>query len=402
MAVLHQGSTDPPATESHPEPSPPPQANQPPPAGRHHPPTPHPNHSPPAVPHQSPTAHPQQPPAAHPPHCPPGRPEQSSTAHPQQSLAAHPQQSPTAPPPHCPPGSPEQSPSARPQQPRSARPEQSSAVCLPHSLSGRPEQTPSARPQQPLVGRPQSAAAGRPRPAPVRRSSAVLSRLSGAFLKRLLGAALGVLLAGAFLVVGYQVRPAPYGDHLTPGPPAHTARARGDVVEAYDGRVLRWRYARAGRRPVGVLPARGEAIALWDDGLVTDTDGRSVRWHRALPAATAWLRARGGAGVLRPLGHGILAVVTPARIAAYRTADGDLRWVLPARQGCAFRPERAVRHGAVLLVAQPCVHGAWTAQLVAVDDLGGVAPHRTPLGNDRPRAGRPEHPRTEKALASPR
>ncbi|WP_406434315.1 hypothetical protein OHB00_12685 [Streptomyces sp. NBC_00631] len=216
--------------------------------------------------------------------------------------------------------------------------------------------------------------------------------------------ALALLLAAVLLLVtgAHRIRPAPYGDHLTPGPPAPGARARGDLVEAYDGRTLRWRYARVGRRPLSVLPTRGQAITVWDDGLVTDTDGRSVRWHRALPAATGWLRARGGAGVLRLLDGGILAIVTPARIAAYRTGDGDLRWVLPARAGCAFRPERAVRHGSALLVAQPCVHGAWTAQLVAVDDLGGIAPHRTPLGNDPPRAGRPEHPRTEKALAPPR
>ncbi|MFJ3796274.1 hypothetical protein ACIPSJ_08290 [Streptomyces sp. NPDC090088] len=222
---------------------------------------------------------------------------------------------------------------------------------------------------------------------------------------RSLAVAGALLVMTALLAVAHAIRPAPYGDHLTPGtpgPPAHTARARGDVVEAYEGRSLRWRYARVGRRPLSVLPARGHAIALWDDGLVTDTDGRAVRWHRALPAATGWLRRQGGTGVLRPLGRGILAVVTPSRIAAYRTADGDLRWLLPARAGCAFHPERAVRHGTALLVAQPCRYGAWTAQLVAVDDLGGIAPHRAPLGNDRPGAGRPEHARTEKALAPPR
>ncbi|MEV5347994.1 hypothetical protein [Streptomyces achromogenes] len=81
----------------------------------------------------------------------------------------------------------------------------------------------------------------------------------------------------------------------------------------------------AGHRPVVVLPARAEAITLWDDGLLTATDGRTVRWHRALPDAAEWLPAHGGAGVLRPLGHGILAVVPPRRVAAYRTADGDLR-----------------------------------------------------------------------------
>ncbi|MEV7318772.1 hypothetical protein [Streptomyces sp. NPDC093970] len=225
--------------------------------------------------------------------------------------------------------------------------------------------------------------------------------LSGVPARRLLPAALALLVAGVLLCAVQQVRPVPYGDHLTPGPAAAGARARGAAVEAYDGRILRWRYARAGRRPLSVLPARGHAIAVWDDGLVTDTDGRTVRWHRALPAATGWLRRQGGAGVLRPLGRGILAVVTPARIAAYRTADGDLRWVLPARAGCAFRPERAVRHGRALLIAQPCADGAWTAQLIAVDDLGRIVPHRAPLGNDLP-GTRPEHPRTAKALAPPR
>ncbi|MFJ5645950.1 hypothetical protein [Streptomyces sp. NPDC093223] len=211
----------------------------------------------------------------------------------------------------------------------------------------------------------------------------------------------GLLAGAAVLCAVRQDRPAPYGDHLTPGPAARSARAHGAAVEAYDGRTLRWRYARAGRRPLSVLPARGHAIAVWDDGLVTDTDGRSVRWHRALPAATGWLRRQGGTGVLRPLGRGMLAVVTPDRIAAYRTADGDLRWVLPARAGCAFRPERAVRHGPALLLAQPCPDGAWTAQLIAVDDLGRIVPHRAPLGNDRPGTG-PTGPRTGKALAPPR
>ncbi|MEU1167732.1 BlaI/MecI/CopY family transcriptional regulator, partial [Streptomyces sp. NPDC005921] len=28
--------------------------------------------------------------------------------------------------------------------------------------------------------------------------------------------------------------------------------------------------------------------------------------------------------------------------------------------------------------------------VMTVDDLGGIAPHRAPLGNDRPGAGRPE------------
>ncbi|MGW1593740.1 hypothetical protein [Streptomyces sp. NPDC002343] len=174
-------------------------------------------------------------------------------------------------------------------------------------------------------------------------------------------------------------------------------------MTGYDTRtgVPRWRYSRAGHRPVVALPARGEAITLWDDGLLTATDGRTVRWHRALPDAAEWLPAHGGAGVLRPLGHGILAVVTPHRVTAYRTADGDLRWTLPARRGCAFRAEGAVRRGTALLLAQPCADTAWTGQLVALDDLGRIAPGRTPLGNDPPGPG-PGHQDAGKQLAPPR
>ncbi|MEU5713249.1 MULTISPECIES: PQQ-binding-like beta-propeller repeat protein [Streptomyces] len=205
--------------------------------------------------------------------------------------------------------------------------------------------------------------------------------------------AVALLLAVATLGLlegARQMRPVPYGDRLlSAGPHAGVwaARVRDGAVAGHDSRTgaLRWRYARVGHRPVDVVHARGEVIALWDDGLLTDTDGRSVRWHRALPDAAEWLPAQGGTGVLRPLGRGILAVVTPRRVTAYRTADGDLRWVLPARNGCAFRPEGAVRRGAALLLAQPCADAAWTGQLVALDDLGLIAPGRTPLGNDLPR-----------------
>ena len=229
----------------------------------------------------------------------------------------------------------------------------------------------------------------------------------------LLPALLGLLLAVPLLAAAHEARRAPFGDRLgvhTRVADGHPVRARvhGAAVEARDPRTgaLHWRHTRDGRRPLAVLPARGEAIALWDDGLVTDTDGRAVRWHRALPAADGWLRAQGGTGVLRPLGRGMLAVVTPRRVTAYRLADGDLRWVLPARQGCAFAPERAVRHSGALLLAQPCAPSApWTAQLIAVDDLGRIAPRRRPLDNALPPGhhdGRTEHPSAEKVVAPPR
>ncbi|MFH8611356.1 hypothetical protein ACH4D5_28150 [Streptomyces sp. NPDC018029] len=211
------------------------------------------------------------------------------------------------------------------------------------------------------------------------------------------------LLALPLITAAHHSRPVPYGDHLTvharvtdtaSGPAGEPGlRMRGPAVEAYDTESggLRWTYTRAGRRPVTLLPAPGHAFTLWSDGFVTDTaraDGGSVRWHRAIPAAADWLRtpgARGGAGVLQPLTPGarMLAVVTPHRIAAYRTADGDLRWVLPARPGCAFEPARSVRRGEALLIAQPCAGptAPWTAQVVAVDDYGRIVPGRTPLGN---------------------
>ncbi|MEY9990334.1 hypothetical protein ABIE67_002366 [Streptomyces sp. V4I8] len=239
-----------------------------------------------------------------------------------------------------------------------------------------------------------------------------------AICSRLSAPVLALLLAIPLLTVAHHVRPAPYGDHLTaPARVPHAAprlRTRGTALWAHDPRTgaLHWRYSREGRRPLTSLHARGDVITLWDDGLVTATDGRTVRWHRALPAPGDWLPAHGGSGVLRPLGRGMLAVVTPRRIAAYRIADGDLRWVLPAREGCAFEPRRAVHHGKTavphgkpLIVAQPCPHAAWTAQLIALDDLGRITPHRNPLGNEvREERGKPrlEHPNPEKVLARPR
>ncbi|MFF1446601.1 hypothetical protein ACFVYF_00310 [Streptomyces sp. NPDC058274] len=269
-----------------------------------------------------------------------------------------------------------------------------------------PQPVPAApRPGPAVTEAPANAPATRP--APPRSAPHVRSRALG----RLLPAALAVLLAAPLLATARHVRPAPYGDHLSaPARVEHATpgrlRTRGAAVEAYDaatGRV-RWSYAREGRRPLAVLPARVHALALWDDGLVTDTaaDGRTVRWHRALPGAAPWLAAHGGGGVLRLLGRGerMLAVVTPGRIAAYRTADGDLRWVLPAHGGCAFVPERAVRRGGALLLAQPCAAGEpWTAQIIGVDDLGRITPSRTPLGNER---HSPERPHTGKVVARPR
>ncbi|MEU6843144.1 hypothetical protein ABZ930_14865 [Streptomyces sp. NPDC046716] len=239
---------------------------------------------------------------------------------------------------------------------------------------------------------------------PVRPPGHPSRRTRAGSLPPLLATLLALLLIGA----AQGTRPHPFGDHLARGadrPGAPALRTSGGAVEAYDAEGTRWRHAREGRRALAVLPVAGHAFALWSDGLVTDTErgtAAAVRWHRAVPDAAPWLRtpgAHGGAGVLRPLDPAarMLAVVTPHRIAAYRTADGDLRWVLPARAGCAFAPAGALRRGTALLIAQPCAgHDTdWSDQIIAVDDLGRIAPHRTPLGNGLPgRAG--------KALASHR
>ncbi|WP_406351190.1 hypothetical protein [Streptomyces sp. NBC_00658] len=276
---------------------------------------------------------------------------------------------------------------------------------------------PDAAPPRPLAAEPapqRSAALPRPaHPATVPLAESAPRHRPCHPLRRFLPPALALLLAAPVLAAAHQARSTPFGDHITVhARVAHEARpslrTTRDAVEAYDAETgrPRWSYAREGRRPLAVVPARGEAIALWDDGLVTDTardDGGTVRWHRALPGVSPWLADHGGNGVLRPLGARMLAVVTPQRIAAYRIADGDLRWVLPARRGCEFAPARAVRLGTALLIAQPCpagdAAGSWTGEIIAVDDLGRITPDRTPLGNERHSAG---HPKAEKVVARPR
>ncbi|GGN67835.1 hypothetical protein GCM10011579_040680 [Streptomyces albiflavescens] len=334
--------------------------------------------------------------------------------------ARHPQATPTGPTPHTPTRG--TAPLPRATHAESAllpRPAHAESALLPRSTHAesvsprlvRAECVSSPRPPR-TEPAPRTTSTG-PRPAPAERLPSPAP--AGRALRRFLPTTLALLLAVPLLAAAHhQARTAPYGDHVTvharvDGGDRPSLRTTGATVEAYDegtGRP-RWTYTREGRRPMAVVPARGDAIALWDDGLVTATvrgDGSAVRWHRALPGAAPWLAAHRGGGVLRILGPRMLAVVTPQRVAAYRIADGDLRWVLPARQGCAFEPARAVRVRTALLIAQPCAAtDSWTGEIVAVDELGRITADRTPLDNERRGEHHSvEHPHTEKVVARPR
>ncbi|MDJ0344824.1 hypothetical protein QMK19_19935 [Streptomyces sp. H10-C2] len=212
---------------------------------------------------------------------------------------------------------------------------------------------------------------------------------TGPGARRLLPVA-ALLVALPLALAAHRIRPAAFGDLVTPRPAA--AAPAPHLLEGRAVTARRWTYTRTGSSPLAARAFADHAVVLWEDGLVTDSSlrGGRVRWHRAIPGAAGWLarpEGRGGQGVLQPLGRDgrMIAVVTPQRIAGYRAADGDLRWVLPARPGCAFQPSRAVLRGSAAVVAQPCAdpRAAWTSELIAVDGLGRVAPDRTPLGNKR-------------------
>ncbi|MEU9099471.1 hypothetical protein [Streptomyces sp. NPDC048361] len=262
---------------------------------------------------------------------------------------------------------------------------------------------------------------------------------------RLALTAVAAVLALPLVTAAQHTRQTPYGDRFetfaATGAGPVSVRIRGAVVEAYDGATgaREWTYGRSGSRPLALHRAPGHAFAVWSDGMVTDTDtdplgtgtgtgaemdmgmgmgmgtgrgantgdgrghdgtrhddgtaqdnrGHRVRWHRAVPGLAGWLAGRSerAAGVLQGLDPGarMLAVVTPERVSAFRAADGDLRWLLTARDGCAFDPARTAHTRGVLLIARPCRNrGSWSGQMTAVDGLGEITGHRTPLGNDLP------------------
>ncbi|MFJ8307449.1 MULTISPECIES: hypothetical protein [unclassified Streptomyces] len=212
---------------------------------------------------------------------------------------------------------------------------------------------------------------------------------------RLALTAVAAVLALPLVTAAQHTRQTPYGDRFDSfsarpaGPVA--VRIRGAAVEAYDRRTgaRHWTYARRGSVPLALRRAPGHTFTLWADGMITDTGPGWVRWHRAVPGLGAWLTGRPGraSGVFQPLDPGarMLAVVTPERITAFRAADGDLRWLLSAREGCTFDPGHTAHSGGALLVAQPCrERGPGSRRPTAVDTFGPITPDRTPLGNELP------------------
>ncbi|MEV4505754.1 hypothetical protein [Streptomyces klenkii] len=195
-----------------------------------------------------------------------------------------------------------------------------------------------------------------------------------------------LLLTPPLAAVAVRGRHAPFGDRLTLHAAAHTARPAGAPrvrvvrggLEAYDPGTgaRRWTYAREGHRPLQTArPARGGAVALWDDGLVTGTalrGGALSVWHRGVPGAAG--RAAHGALHLLGAPPSAVAVVTPRLVTAYGPGDGDLRWHREAGRGCAFDPARTAHREGLLLVARRCAPGTpWTAGIAALSATSPVA-----------------------------
>ncbi|WP_377268804.1 hypothetical protein [Peterkaempfera sp. SMS 1(5)a] len=221
-------------------------------------------------------------------------------------------------------------------------------------------------------------------------------------------AVLLVLLAGA---AAYANRPVPFGDRVAvPGvsdarPVSSETLAAdglelriGPGLEAYDSRTgaHRWSYRREGAVALGLVRSGGDAVVVWDDGLVTAVrpGDHRVRWHRAVPGLDSWLRHGGSAAdtaepsaavgtgapaatgrqrglataqeraraVLHPVDgpEPWLAVLTPSLAMAFRERDGDIRWIIRPPADCFYDPARAARTDADLVVVRPCADGDGT------------------------------------------
>ncbi|MFF7728111.1 hypothetical protein [Streptomyces sp. NPDC008001] len=198
-----------------------------------------------------------------------------------------------------------------------------------------------------------------------------------------------LLLALPLAAAARRAQHAPFGDRLTLHPAVRLAGDTGAPrlrlapggLEAYapDTGALRWTYAREGHRPLQALPAHGEAVALWDDGLVTGTSlhrGALSVWHRGVPGWLAAPAARHAHGALQLLGPrpDTVAVVTPRLVTAYGSDSGDLRWHREAGPGCAFDSARTARRAGFLLIARHCAPGTpWTTGIAAVSAAGPFA-----------------------------
>lgn len=205
-------------------------------------------------------------------------------------------------------------------------------------------------------------------------------------------AVLVVLGAGA---AAHANRPVPFGDRLVkPGagdavgadPVGARTRDAGSLefkvgpgLEAFDrlnGEHL-WSYRREGATALHLAMVGESAVVVWDDGMVTSVrpSDHQVRWHRAVPGLSDWLRGpdskdgtelteaeklagavRRAAAALQPVDgkEAWVAVVTPALTMGFRDSDGDLRFNSRPLAGCSYDPLRAVHTDHAVLVPRTC------------------------------------------------
>ncbi|MFJ5925215.1 hypothetical protein ACIQF6_21675 [Kitasatospora sp. NPDC092948] len=203
-------------------------------------------------------------------------------------------------------------------------------------------------------------------------------------------AGLLVLAAGA---AAHANRPQPFGDQVLPGAAnaapvgAQSAGAGaldlrvGPGVEAHSrttGELL-WSYRRNGNTALYVATLGEDAVAVWDDGMVTSVDlaSQSPRWHRSVPGLADWLSAGGEPGAAErtdeqrkqlamqraaaalhpsadPKADPFVTVVTPGLLMGFRDRDGDLRFNSRPPAGCAFEPERTAQTDDAVLVPRVC------------------------------------------------
>nr|BFD93911.1 hypothetical protein KitaXyl93_52710 [Kitasatospora sp. Xyl93] len=206
-----------------------------------------------------------------------------------------------------------------------------------------------------------------------------------------------VLAAGA---AAHANKPVPFGDRVAGPGDAGATPVKSESLSSADldlrvGPGLEafhkgtgeqaWSYRREGAEALHLAMAGDNAIVVWDDGMVTSVrpGDHEVRWHRAVPGLSDWLRGDGepgadkrtdaqrkqlarqrAAGALHTVqrdGSPWLALVTPNLTMGLRDADGDLRYNDKPANGCVYDPLRAVHTDYAVLIPRTCTNSAGQA-----------------------------------------